>query len=62
MTHYILATRAKFRPEKKQPKIPPYTTVVCAPTMADFVVEKYDGDVKKPSQSIKIYRKSLKSL
>ena len=40
----------------------PYTTVVRAPTMADFVVEKYDGGVKKPSQSIKIYRKSLKSL
>ena len=25
----------------------PYTTVVRAPTMADFVVEKYDGGVQK---------------
>ena len=26
-----------------------------------FIVEKYDGGVQKPSQSIKIYRKSLKN-
>ena len=37
-------------------------TPCLALTMADFVVEKYDGGVKKPSQSIKIYRKSFKSL
>ena len=64
--HYILATRAKFRPGKNQPEIPhrPYTTVECR-TRADngrFRSWKYDDGVKKPSQSIKIYRKSLKSL
>ena len=35
---------------------------LCVAVWAWYQSKKYDGGVKKPSQSIKIYRKSLKSL
>ena len=58
---YILATKTKVPPRENPTRNTPYTTVVRTPTMADFVVEKYDGGVQMPSQSIKIYRNSLKT-
>ena len=43
-------------PSREKPtRNTPYTTVVRAPTMADFVVEKYDGGVEKTISNLSKY-------